>query len=76
MSGRVELSQMLNWRVKILDPATNVPDDSGGENIQNLDNLECMEHNINLNDKINEVTKFFVDTIENFKNLENDSNIS
>jgi hypothetical protein len=32
MSGRVELYQMLDQRVKNLDPATSVLDDSDGEN--------------------------------------------
>jgi hypothetical protein len=40
-----------------------------GENIQNLDNSECMEHNNNLDEMMNDIAANFLNIPEVFKNF-------
>jgi Transposase-associated domain len=61
--------------IETVDPIIDVWDDSDGENIQNLDNPECMEHNDNLDEMMNDVVVNFLDIPEVFENLCNNSNI-
>jgi hypothetical protein len=47
--------------IEIFEPITDVRDDSDGENVQNLDNLECMKHNNNLDEMMNNIAADFLD---------------
>jgi hypothetical protein len=62
MSRQAELYQMLKSEGENLDPATSVLDDSDSENV-------------NLDEIMNEVTEDFVDILEIFKILGDESNI-
>jgi hypothetical protein len=60
--------------VENFELVTVVRDDSDGENIQNLDNPECMKHNNNLDEIMNDIAADFFDISEVFENLCNNSN--
>jgi hypothetical protein len=53
--------------VEIFYPVTNIRDYSDGENVQNLDNLECMKHNNNLDELMNDIAMNFLDIPEILK---------
>jgi hypothetical protein len=59
----------------VLNSKTIVHDESGGENVQNIDNSECMEYNDNLDGMMNDDAMNFLDILEVFENLCNNSNI-
>jgi E3 ubiquitin-protein ligase DOA10 len=61
--------------VEIFEPVTNIRDYSDGENVENLDNLECMKHNNNLDELMNDIAMNFLDIPEIFENLYNNSNM-
>jgi hypothetical protein len=56
-------------------PINDVRDDSCGENVQNLDNSECMKYNDNLDEMMNDGATNFLNIPEVFENLCNNSNI-
>jgi hypothetical protein len=68
---------MINMGVKIenFESVNYVWDDLGDKNVRNLDNLECMDHNINLDEMMNDVAVNFLDILVIFENLCNNSNI-
>jgi hypothetical protein len=61
--------------IKTVDSVIDVRDDSDGENVQNLDNPKCMKYNDNLDKMMNDVAADFLDILEVFENLCNNSNI-
>jgi Transposase-associated domain len=61
--------------IETVYPIIDVRDDSNGENVQNLDNPECMEHNDNLDEMMNDVAVDFLVIPEVCKNLCNNSSI-
>jgi hypothetical protein len=75
MSESVLNSKSDGENIETIDPVIDVRDDSNGENVQKLDNPECMEHNDNLDEIMNDVAVDFVDIPKIFENLCNNSSI-
>jgi hypothetical protein len=74
-SKTIVRDELEDENIENFKPITDVRDDSDDENIQNLDNPECMEHNNNLDEMMNDIAVDFFDKPEVFKNLCNNSNM-